>query len=398
MAHLPDEISCGEAIFDIDFHPKANVLATGLVDGSVEIWCYNTDSSTMYHKSNYHTESCRGVLFNESGTLLYTISKDRSLHALDTTGKEVLHFPTAHDEPINKILNINENILATGDDEGVVKLWDIRQGETEVMSWHKHEDFVSGFAYNEEQQTLLSVGGDKMLCAYDLRNQNNSTLSDDQESELTCVTIIKGGRKVLCGTQDGVMLIFSWGRWGDCSDRYPGKPPQTEPIDCMLNVDNSTVLTGSSDGLIRCNSVFPNKQLGIIGEGDLPIEVYTLLYPYISFYTLIYPYIPVYTRIYPYIPLYTRIYPYIPVYTLIYPYITVVPKRPCQYIQHIRRYNQIRKFLFLYRPSFPSLTIHSFYHTLIHPYTHTPIHSYTHTLIHSYTHTLIHTYIHTLRA
>jgi hypothetical protein len=54
--------------------------------------------------------------------------------------------------------------------------------------------------------------------------------------------VIKNGRKVIAGTQDGVILVFSWDQWGDCSDRYPGHP---ETVDCMYKVDESTVITGN---------------------------------------------------------------------------------------------------------------------------------------------------------
>ena len=31
--------------------------------------------------------------------------------------------------------------------------------------------------------------------------------SDEQESELQCVQVVKGGNKVICGTQEGVILV-----------------------------------------------------------------------------------------------------------------------------------------------------------------------------------------------
>jgi WD40 repeat protein len=81
---------------------------------------------------------------------------------------------------------------------------------------------------------------------------------------------VKEGRKVLAGTQDGVILLFNWGKWGDCLDRYPGHP---EGVDCMLRLDDDAVLTGSSDGLIRAVSILPNRVLGVIGDhDDFPVE------------------------------------------------------------------------------------------------------------------------------
>jgi WD40 repeat protein len=41
----------------------------------------------------------------------------------------------------------------------------------------------------------------------------------------------------------------------------------------MLKVDESTVVTGSSDGLLRVVSLQPNKVLGVIGDHEeFPVE------------------------------------------------------------------------------------------------------------------------------
>ena len=69
----------------------------------------------------------------------------------------------AHDFAVNKILNVSDNLIATGDDGGVVKLWDPRVGSTEVKSWDWHEDFVSGLCYREDKSTLLSIAGESFL-------------------------------------------------------------------------------------------------------------------------------------------------------------------------------------------------------------------------------------------
>merc|ERR1711865_687793 len=53
------------------------------------------------------------------------------------------------------------------------------------------------------------------------------------------------------------------GTWGDISDRFPGYPTS---VDALLKIDESTVLTGSSDGLIRVVQIHPDKFLGILNE------------------------------------------------------------------------------------------------------------------------------------
>lgn len=271
---VPDDIECTEQVFDIDFHPTRNFIAAGLIDGEVDIFQYGLhDSNKLMAKLNHHTSSCRGVSFSPSGNALYSISSDKSLVAVDSIGTVVLNIPNAHNEPINKMVVCEESIVATGDDVGCVKLWDMRIGNATncVKNWKLHEDFVSGMCYNAASSTLLSVSGDNTLCAYDVRSQNVATRSDEQECELTCVSVIKNGRKVVCGTQDGTMLIFSNGLWGDCTDRVPDLHPET--VECFTKLDERTLITGCADGVIRVMQIHPNKITNIVGDHDgFPVE------------------------------------------------------------------------------------------------------------------------------
>ena len=275
-APVPEEIDCNEQIFDLSFHPYSNFLACGLIDGVVELWKYGVEENKRVFSVNPHGGSCRGLQFNQDGTILYTVSADKCFRGIDGSGKELFKFH-AHRTAINKLACLTENTFATGDDDGEVKIWDVRVGgQDPAMEWHVHEDFVSGFAFNEERNTLLSTSGDATLAAYDLvkgpgiDGKQGVERSDDQEAEMHCLSIIKNGRKVVCGTQNGVLLVFTWGHWGDCSDRFPGHP---ETVDCMFKIDENSVMTGSSDGLIRAVGVQPNKVIGVLGDHDgFPVE------------------------------------------------------------------------------------------------------------------------------
>jgi|TARA_B110000259_G_scaffold118913_1_gene135226 WD40 repeat protein len=84
------------------------------------------------------------------------------------------------------------------------------------------------------------------------------------------VCVLKNGRKAIAGSQTGTLALFDYGNWEEHSDRFPGHPSS---IDCIVKVDEDTILTGSSDGIIRIIGVLPNKMLGVVGEhGDMPVE------------------------------------------------------------------------------------------------------------------------------
>jgi len=71
--------------------------------------------------------------------------------------------------------------------------------------------------------------------------------------------------------------LWTWGEWQDSSDRILGHPSS---IDTICKLDEDTVCTGSSDGIIRVVSILPNKFEGVIGAHgeDFPIERIRLSY------------------------------------------------------------------------------------------------------------------------
>jgi WD repeat-containing protein 55 len=278
--------------------------------------------------------SCRAVQFSSDGSTLWTGGSEGDIVALDASRICTFSAPSSKQQrdcnsiryrkmgasyqkkaPIQVIYEIpDRNIFGTGDDAGCVRLWDprllnISSNESNiscvtskdkslsgcVADWKVHDDYISALKHNDadsnETHTLLATSADGSLSAYDIRMTSRffttsikakSTdtqhlppgvvrLSDPQDDELLSLCILKNGKKVVCGTGEGVLAIFSYGTWGDVSDRFPGHPSS---VDAILKVDEDTILTGSSDGFIRVVSLLPNKLIGVLGDNHegFPIE------------------------------------------------------------------------------------------------------------------------------
>jgi WD repeat-containing protein 55 len=278
--------------------------------------------------------SCRAVQFSSDGSTLWTGGSEGDIVALDASRICTFSVPSSKQQhqndsiryriqdagyqrkaPIQKIYEVpDRNLFATGDDAGCVRLWDPRlinvssnesrkshvtSGEKLlrgcVADWKVHDDYISALQHNDtdasESHTLLATSADGSLSVYDMRMSSQSLtsslkmqsadtqqlppgvvrLSDPQDDELLSLCILKNGKKVVCGTAEGVLAIFSYGTWGDVSDRFPGHPSS---VDAILKVDEDTILTGSSDGFIRVVSILPNKLIGVLGDNHegFPIE------------------------------------------------------------------------------------------------------------------------------
>jgi WD repeat-containing protein 55 len=279
----------------LSFHPLQDVVAVALIDGTIELHTYTPTSTTRALKLSHHTDSCRAVEFSVAGDAMFSVSADKALCAVDANGQLVWREEGAHDHAINCLALLGNgiggvaagggacgsaggggaaarqpDIVATGDDEGVVKVWDVRTRRA-VMEFHEHTDFISDFEVHPDGMHLLATSGDCTLSVMDLRQQKLLARSEDQEDELMSCVLLKHAKKILCGTTQGLMHIFSWGQFADMGDRFAGHPAS---VDTIIPIDEQTVATGSSDGLIRICQIQPNKLLGVVGDhDDNPVEL-----------------------------------------------------------------------------------------------------------------------------
>ncbi|TFL03891.1 WD40-repeat-containing domain protein [Pterulicium gracile] len=273
-------IQTGGQVFDLAFHPTHETVYTALLTGEVKAFQYDEQgNSTLSFEAKPSKKSCRGLSLTRDGAKLWSVGKGKAIHAIDTTTGGIVESKTAaHEVPINRVKYLMPWMFATGDDDGVIKLWDPRQSEC-IRSHNHHFDFISDFLYLEDKKHLISSSADGTLSVLDVRSKKAEPYaqSEDQEDELLSLLPIKGGAKVVVGTQQGVLSIFNRKKgWGDCVDRVPGHPTS---IDALCSIPSSypssinTILTGSSDGLLRVVEVLPSKLVGVIADhGDFPIE------------------------------------------------------------------------------------------------------------------------------
>ncbi|KAJ7779571.1 WD40-repeat-containing domain protein [Mycena olivaceomarginata] len=263
---MPD-IPVGGQIFDVVFHPNESVVYTATLTGHVKAFAYDQNT----HKSTFSVRpskrSCRALTINDDGTRLHAAGKGKGIHTIDTaTGEIVETRAGAHDDPINRIKHVMPWLFATGDDNGVIKLWDPRQPEA-IRAHKQHFDYITDFLWLPDKHHLLATSGDGTLSVMDVRSKKPTPFaqSEDQEDELLAATTIKGGAKVVVGTQLGILHPSS-------IDALCSLPPAFLESAAFPGMEN-TVLTGSSDGLVRAVQVLPTRLVGVVADhGELPIE------------------------------------------------------------------------------------------------------------------------------
>lgn len=267
----PQDIKFDAVVEDICFHPRKDVIAAASINGPVYIYSYSTkEKNHQLLTFNHHKKACRAIKFSDDGTLLYSVSKDKSLQCVDLEQGSLKNtIPKAHSSPIYSLLCVDANIVATGDEDGCLKVWDVRLQKS-VMEIKQSEEFISDMKVENAKRILLATSGEGTLTAFDIRKHKLILQSELFDAELLSLAIVKNESKVVVGDGDGNLYLFNWKQWGNISDRFPGHP---ESIDCIVPINENTIITGSMDGCVRAVSILPNAFLGVLGEHDgFPIE------------------------------------------------------------------------------------------------------------------------------
>lgn len=129
--------------------------------------------------------------------------------SIDTTTAKLQHTTkNAHDASINRIKWLTNSLLASGDDNGLVKvssyslpsppfsfipiqLWDPRQSHA-IRSYDHHFDYITDFLWLQHANQLVTSSGDATLSVIDVRKSTPLAHSEDQEDELLSLVSIRG--------------------------------------------------------------------------------------------------------------------------------------------------------------------------------------------------------------
>jgi len=270
----PRDIRFPPMVTDISFHPGRNVIAASSIEGEIRCYKYDIEENELLHTLNHHKKSVRALTFNESGALLYSASRDKSIVMTDVETMTVsLTYAKAHKSPIYSMHSINENVFATGDDDGAVKIWDKRRSNpVPVIEFKEIDEFVSCMTTDDNARLLLCTSGEGTLTAFNTRAKKMEGQSEVYPSEMNTVGIIRqdsGKTKVLAGLGNGMMYIFDWKSFGYHSDAFGDHP---SAINCLIPITENYVVTGCDDGKLRAISLFPHRFLGVVGSHRFAVE------------------------------------------------------------------------------------------------------------------------------
>ena len=102
------------------------------------------------------------------------------------------------------------NLIASGDEDGKIKVWDMRQRRC-VVTHDEHHDYTAQLLIHGN--TLFCAGGDGCMSTWDLRKNRVIGISQNMDEDLLSIAILGDDQHVVCGSQSGALFVWSWDNW-----------------------------------------------------------------------------------------------------------------------------------------------------------------------------------------
>ncbi|XP_012874926.1 PREDICTED: WD repeat-containing protein 53 isoform X1 [Dipodomys ordii] len=246
---------------------KDGLVASGAEGGDLITW--GEDGTPVGHMQFQGANDVTSVVFSPSCPTKLFASHGETISILDVRSLNgSLDNFHVNEEEINCLsLNETENLLASADDSGAIKILDLEKNKV-TRSLKRHSNICSSVAFRPQRpQSLLSCGLDMQVMLWNLQKARPlwiTNLQEDETEEMEnpqspgqllnpalahSISVASCGNIFSCGAEDGKVRIFRV--MGVKCERELGFKGHTLGVSqvCFLP-ESYLLLTGGNDGKI----------------------------------------------------------------------------------------------------------------------------------------------------
>ncbi|WAR00919.1 PWP2-like protein [Mya arenaria] len=239
------------------FHKHTHILVTGFQDGV--FFLHEMPDFNLIHSLSISDQSIASIEINKSGDwIAFGCGGLGQLLVWEWQSETYVLKQQGHYNNMNCVVySPDGQHLATGGDDGKVKVWNTSSGFC-FVTFTEHLAAITGVIFNQKGQVVLSSSLDGTVRAFDLnRYRNFRTFTSPRPCQFSCLTIDPSGDIVCAGALDS-FEIFVWsmqtGRLLEVLAGHEG------PVSSLsFSPSQELLASGSWDKTVKLWDVFENK-------------------------------------------------------------------------------------------------------------------------------------------
>ena len=156
-------------VWSVAFNSRGNLLATASIQGKLKIW-------------NVSTQRCDRILVAKSGIGIYSVAFNP--HPID-----------------------NRDIIATGNSDRLLRLWDVETGKC-LQTLAGHQEFISGVAFSPDGKIIASCSCDGTVRLWNSQTGSSLQVLTRKEHKFCSVAFSPDGQIVAAGSQNQFITLW----------------------------------------------------------------------------------------------------------------------------------------------------------------------------------------------
>lgn len=193
------------AILAMALDPKSDILVSGGEDAEIRLWDWQSGKyrATLLQ----HRGSVTSLTIAPDGkTLISGASDGIKVWDLTTLPYSPLYTLADFENSTNEVaVSPNGYLLASGDDDGKVKFWNLRT-RTFISEFMPHHQRISGLAFAQEGKILITASYDRTIKLWDLESGQLLQELTGHLGSIRAIALHPQGNVLATGGNDGIIL------------------------------------------------------------------------------------------------------------------------------------------------------------------------------------------------
>lgn len=252
-------------IESIAISADGQIIATGSNDGNIQLWNWRKEEPTINPPFKMDG-STRSLAFSLNGNILVSGGLSNDIYIWEIP-KEASprSIKNAHSFLIESltISPVDGNILASGSDDGTIRLWNLQTGKPIISFGEKHPD-IKFLTISPDGKTLASSSSNGTIKLWNLENGEEKLSLKSHSGEVTHL-IFKNDEFLVSGSDNGTIKLWNL-KTGQLIDSLEGHSRAVTSLD--ISLDGQKLASGSRDGTVRVWDLVNNKPLQTYSLSD----------------------------------------------------------------------------------------------------------------------------------
>ena len=245
---VSDIITCGAV------NEATNTFALGSNLGPIDFF---TKGNKEPKKILCCKDSTRSIQYNFDNTKLLIADKSGDFMIFDLNShEEIFRQAHAHNSPLECAKYLTDNIIVTGDSDGHVKVWDLKENSQVLQKFHDEKDYISDIACVDEK-TFGVTTGNGVLSLYTTNRPKRRQYYAQEDDDFVSLTYNFFGNMFICASSKPKLYASKCPSLDFLSETtLKSKSPFVSVQ--SLKTNNCRVCVASDDGTCYITEIHPN--------------------------------------------------------------------------------------------------------------------------------------------